>query len=868
MQSLRKIISLLLALALLSGALACAAEVDTETEILNESLLPSEEQALPEPDESAAPEEAVAPAAGLREVQEPSATPDPWIEPMPIAPEPELRAEAAEPVISVEEGWIYDADARELVIICAPDALEFSICWSFDGDAAGYRVEIGPEGGACGEDLIAEIECGEPRLTLETAKYAEGAHRLCIHAVLEDGSERTAAYTFRLESASADEPIPEAESAQTGRDERVVQVLSQGDVIVTGAMPLGAELTVETVPLEELTDHAGDGRTILFAYSIGISAMGEPFQPEEPLTVTVALNEVGVANLDVRQLTEEGGAQTIAEDVPVGSAIEFSVERLGILFGAAELQPVPEGADYLLASNSIRVYSQGSKDYIGQTSCLQQYDLRRVGCGVFAVAHALQWMGCDGWSGLDDFLGQIGELTHPADYGYAFAEGVNEIYPDFTLGSISPNEGAARYYDELQALFARGGCGMFSHAGHYILVVGFSSDGSKVHVIDSSAGSTLSHMGSYHAYYCDPLAKQWVTISPDQDGAWDVPGRYSASGTWVGMKSYGREYWVDRAYVYYGNKAWYNGTPMITFTPGAAPEHKLYTTVSRESCVYRMTGSDALNAEPFDGAEAVDALEAGDRIVSCELVDNGDELWLRIKEKTSASGETVSYDAAYIRAGDDSSGAAGESRRFELVENRPGVEWAEGNIEGAMIAGTTSINGTISCADRMTRITAEFRRDGVRWGDAVSVSPTASRQYAYPLHGSTLDTGLRFGSLPDGDYQLVFTVEYSYNCNQSTGRAVIAVSFSRADSAIAAPAPEPTPRTSGPWVYRVAAAGGLNMRSDAKTAASLVVTLWSPASVTVTRKVTADGYTWGYGTASSGETGWIVVDNGWTILAD
>ena len=41
-----------------------------------------------------------------------------------------------------------------------------------------------------------------------------------------------------------------------------------------------------------------------------------------------------------------------------------------------------------------------------------------------------------------------------------------------------------------------------------------------------------------------------------------------------------------------------------------------------------------------------------------------------------------------------------------------------------------------------------------------------------------------------------------------------------------------------------------------------------PASVTVTRKVTADGYTWGYGTASSGETGWIVVDNGWTILAD
>ena len=75
-------------------------------------------------------------------------------------------------------------------------------------------------------------------------------------------------------------------------------------------------------------------------------------------------------------------------------------------------------------------------------------------------------------------------------------------------------------------------------------------------------------------------------------------------------------------------------------------------------------------------------------------------------------------------------------------------------------------------------------------------------------------------------------------------------------------------QTGGPWVYRVLAEGGLNMRTGAQTGAELVATLWSPTTVSVSRKLEADGYTWGYGTADSGETGWIVVDNAWTELLD
>ena len=843
MRKWKEALSLLATLAMLLSTSAAA----TEAEFTNEEGPAPEGVALMEVAGEVLPEDTSAP-----EMQEA----DPWSNPMPIAPEPELRSDAAEPELVVEEGWSYDADARELVIVHAPDAQELVLRWEFDGDAVGYRVEIGPDGGECGQEPLAELECDAARVTLAIADYPEEAYRLCIHAVLEDGSERTGAYRIRLEEAAAVEPDVAGEDKPAVKEERVEQVLSQNGVIVTGRMPLGAELTVEAVPQEAVQDYASAGRTIVFAYEIEITANGRVFAPEEALTLTVALNEVGVSSLDVLHMAEADGATsalTVAKDVPVGSAVEFSTDRLGILFGAAVVQPVPEGSDYLLASNSIHIYSQGSRDYIGKTSCLQQYGLQRAGCGVFAVAHALQWMGCDKWTNLEDFLVQIAELTHPADYGYAFAEGVNALYPDFTLGAISPNEGAANYYSKLRTLFAAGGCGMFSYECHYVLVIGFSSDGSKIHVIDSSTGSTLSHLGGYHAYYCDPMAKQWVTITPTQDGAWHVPGRYSSSGTWAEMKSYGREYWVDREYVYYGNQGWYGGVPMITFTPGEAPARKLYTTVGRESCVYRMTGPAALRAEPFDSAEAVDALQVGDRIVSCELIDNGTDNWLRIEEKLGTDGEAVRYDAAYICAG-------GESRLFELVDTRPGLAWTEGNIDGATISGTTSVTGTISCANRMTKITAEFRKNGVRLGDAVSVMPTANRQYSYSLHGSTLDTGLRFGALPDGDYQLVFTVDYSYNCNRSAGRGTIVVDFTRMNSTVAA--------EDGPWVYRVVAEGGLNMRSGPQTGAELVATLWSPATVTVTRKLAADGYTWGYGTTDGGVTGWIVVDNEWTELLD
>lgn len=72
--------------------------------------------------------------------------------------------------------------------------------------------------------------------------------------------------------------------------------------------------------------------------------------------------------------------------------------------------------------------------------------------------------------------------------------------------------------------------------------------------------------------------------------------------------------------------------------------------------------------------------------------------------------------------------------------------------------------------------------------------------------------------------------------------------------------------TGDSWTYRVLTTDGLNMRASATTSGSLITTLQAGAIVIVTRKTTANGYTWGYGTSNTGYTGWIVVDNGWTTL--
>ncbi len=130
---------------------------------------------------------------------------------------------------------------------------------------------------------------------------------------------------------------------------------------------------------------------------------------------------------------------------------------------------------------------------------------------------------------------------------------------------------------------------------------------------------------------------------------------------------------------------------------------------------------------------------------------------------------------------------------------------------------------------------------------------------------SSDDNGVKFSYISEpGDYIWVLTATDSVGYSESIEMAFKAVSEgSSTDNKTGS---DTGSLQSEQWTYTVVTPDGLNMRDSASTSGALVTTLWNPTTVTVTKKQSADGYTWGYGTSSDGYTGWIVVDNNWTTL--
>ncbi len=74
------------------------------------------------------------------------------------------------------------------------------------------------------------------------------------------------------------------------------------------------------------------------------------------------------------------------------------------------------------------------------------------------------------------------------------------------------------------------------------------------------------------------------------------------------------------------------------------------------------------------------------------------------------------------------------------------------------------------------------------------------------------------------------------------------------------------PEWENEWVYRIEVPEGLNLRSIAGASGEVKMALAEGDLFTVVKKLKVDDYIWGYGTSSTGATGWAVVDNEWTTL--
>ena len=207
-------------------------------------------------------------------------------------------------------------------------------------------------------------------------------------------------------------------------------------------------------------------------------------------------------------------------------------------------------SDHIVAADRIAIYSQNAAwegiDYSGGT--LQGY-----GCGLFSINHALQWVGVDpipSPAAMVETDRRRGFYSNEAAYFTRSAEIFGYSAADLWKDCFDIDTFRTR----LAEVFGRGGAVTLHVSGanrwsvngqvegHYYLGVGLSNDGDKVHVVDSSAGTTLGVVrdSDHCAYYHDgsgfvPLDKGW--------GVDETIGAVSFGR----LREYasGCEYWVD-----------------------------------------------------------------------------------------------------------------------------------------------------------------------------------------------------------------------------------------------------------------------------------------------------------------------------------
>ena len=211
----------------------------------------------------------------------------------------------------------------------------------------------------------------------------------------------------------------------------------------------------------------------------------------------------------------------------------------------------------------IQIYSQGG--YPDIVYSRDGSSLADNGCGLLTLNHAMQWIGMrdvpspESMAQTDMGRGSLG-----FDPGY-FVNSA-ETYGFLAEDLYCCCNDRERFKARLEELFSRGqavtlhvkGDNGFTGRrtpGHYCLGVELTEDLSKVHIIDSSSGTTLGVLKSsaYNGYYyadgaLEPIGKAWDLAKTIRAVTGDQASDYAS----------GAEYWVDYDFVW-SNQCFYDG---------------------------------------------------------------------------------------------------------------------------------------------------------------------------------------------------------------------------------------------------------------------------------------------------------------------
>ena len=220
---------------------------------------------------------------------------------------------------------------------------------------------------------------------------------------------------------------------------------------------------------------------------------------------------------------------------------------------------MPLTADY----GRIQIYDQGNYPNIFYSR--DGSSLADNGCGLLTLNHAMQWVGMRNVPSPESMAQtdmRRGLLGFDPGYFLGSADTYGFLAEDLYLCCNDRERFKARI-DQLFSqksavtLHVKGDNGFTDRRtpGHYCTGVGLTEDKSKVHIIDSSSGTTLGVLKSteYNGYYYSN-----GTLKPI-DKSWDSAAAIRAvTGNKASDYASGAEYWVDFDFVW-SNQCFYDG---------------------------------------------------------------------------------------------------------------------------------------------------------------------------------------------------------------------------------------------------------------------------------------------------------------------
>ena len=216
-------------------------------------------------------------------------------------------------------------------------------------------------------------------------------------------------------------------------------------------------------------------------------------------------------------------------------------------------------ADY----GRIQIYDQGNYPHIVYSR--DGSSLADNGCGLFALNHAMQWVGMSDVPSPES-MAQIDMKRGLLGFDPGYFLGSTDTYGLLAEDLYPCCNSREQFKSRIDQLFSQGhavtlhvrGNNGFTErhtSGHYFTGVGITADTSKLHIIDSNSGTTLGVLkcSEYNGYFLsDGLLKPI-------EKSWDLAATIRAvTGNKASDYASGSEYWVDFDFVW-SNQRFYDG---------------------------------------------------------------------------------------------------------------------------------------------------------------------------------------------------------------------------------------------------------------------------------------------------------------------